>query len=328
MTTTRGFICLFFLIGLALSEVVVLTNDNWKEELNKHEFTAVEFYAPWCGHCKKLAPVWDELSEVIAKDKGDKFGIAKVDCTVNSDKCGDVKSYPTLKFFRRDVSDDDQYDGERDLASLQKWIETKEKGSSSDVVEFASLAELDSAAKNYDSLFVFFYAPWCGWCKKIKPVVERVGTYFNTKPDGKKLLVAKIDSIANNNAAATKYDIKVFPTFYYIRNGRRQIHPTVGSDYGRTFEQFVSWLTPRRGPTSIEIDSADKLSAYRTETPYRRFLAYVSPGTPQYDKWIAQAESGLLDDFGRAHVTYSDSSRKSGFVYVEEGDGSEVGSFD
>jgi len=54
------------------------------------------------------------------------------------------------------------------------------------VVEFLNLGELDEAVKNYDSVFIFFYAPWCGWCKKIKPVIERVGTYFNTKPDNKK----------------------------------------------------------------------------------------------------------------------------------------------
>jgi len=74
---------------------------------------------------------------------------------------------------------------------------------------------------------VFFYAPWCGWCKKIKPVIERLGTYFNTKPaaEQKKLLIAKIDSIANNNAAATKYEIKVFPTFHYMRGKRLQQHP-------------------------------------------------------------------------------------------------------
>jgi len=198
------------------------------------------------------------------------------------------------------------------------------------VVEFLSLAELDQAVKNYDSVFVFFYAPWCGWCKKIKPVIERVGTYFNTKPEAerKKLLVAKIDSIANNNAAATKFEIKVFPTFHYMRGKRLQQHPTVGSEFGRTFEQFVSWLTPRRGPSSNGLTSLAQLNTFRTETPYRRFIAYVSPGTVAYDKWVTVSDSGLLDDFGRADCTFNDPARKSGYVYVEEADGKEVASFD
>jgi len=61
---------------------------------------------------------------------------------------------------------------------------------------------------------------------------------------------------------------------------------------------------------------------------YRRFVAYVSPGSKEYDKWFSTADSGLLDDFGRGHVTYSDPSRKSGYIYVEDTDGKEVASFD
>jgi len=176
-------------------------------------------------------------------------------------------------------------------------------------------------------VFVFFYAPWCGWCKKIKPVIEKVGTYFNTKSDPKKLLIAKIDSIANNNAAATKFEIKVFPTFIYMRGKRQQIHPTVGKDFSRTYDQFVEWLNPRRGLSSTEIGTEEALAKFRTETPYNRFIAYVKPNTREYEKWNAFADSGLLDDFGRAHATFASGS-KSGFVYVENEKGEEISSYD
>lgn len=54
----------------------------------------IEFYAPWCGHCKKLAPVYDELG---AKLKDDEVDIVKMDATSNDvPSTYDVRGFPTL----------------------------------------------------------------------------------------------------------------------------------------------------------------------------------------------------------------------------------------
>jgi protein disulfide-isomerase-like protein len=58
----------------------------------------IMYYAPWCGHCKKLKPVWEELAELY-KDESDVV-IAKFDQTMNeAEKGWPVKSFPTLVFY-------------------------------------------------------------------------------------------------------------------------------------------------------------------------------------------------------------------------------------
>jgi len=80
----------------------------------------VEFYAPWCGHCKSLAPKFDKLGEAF--DDVNSVIIAKVDATEN-DTPADIKGFPTLFFYpANDKENPIQYDGERNEVAMEKWI--------------------------------------------------------------------------------------------------------------------------------------------------------------------------------------------------------------
>ena len=59
----------------------------------------VEFYAPWCGHCKSLAPIWEEVAEALKEDGN--VVVGKVDCSDNHALANRfrVKSYPTVKLI-------------------------------------------------------------------------------------------------------------------------------------------------------------------------------------------------------------------------------------
>ena len=57
----------------------------------------IKFYAPWCGHCKKLAPTWDKLAEELKDVKNVEVG--KFDATANEFPGVEVRGYPTLKLY-------------------------------------------------------------------------------------------------------------------------------------------------------------------------------------------------------------------------------------
>uniref|UniRef100_A0A8D2GFY1 protein disulfide-isomerase n=1 Tax=Urocitellus parryii TaxID=9999 RepID=A0A8D2GFY1_UROPR len=103
--------------------VLVLRKSNFAEALATHKYLLVEFYAPWCGHCKQLAPIWDKLGETY-KDH-ENIVIAKMDSTANEVEAVRVHSFPTLKFFpaRADRTVID-YNGERTLEGFKKFLES------------------------------------------------------------------------------------------------------------------------------------------------------------------------------------------------------------
>lgn len=103
--------------------VKVLVSSNFDEiAMDKNKHVLVEFYAPWCGHCKQLAPIYDELGEAF-KERDDVV-IAKMDATANELEHTKINSFPTLKLYKKDTNEIIEFVGERTLEGMKKFIES------------------------------------------------------------------------------------------------------------------------------------------------------------------------------------------------------------
>ncbi|KAG1905485.1 protein disulfide isomerase [Suillus fuscotomentosus] len=238
------------LASVSASNVVELTPDNFDSAIGKGKPGLVEFFAPWCGHCKNLAPIYEQLGDAFAHAKS-KVIVAKVDADGAGKPLGQkygVTGYPTLKWFD-EQGNIEPYEGGRDLDALASFITAKSGVKSSikpppppetlilDVHSFDDVA-LDETK----DVLVTFTAPWCGHCKNLKPIYEQVAIDF--KPEGN-CVVANFDADAQpNKEIAGRYGVSSYPTIKFFPRGGNEVEAYEGP---RTEQAFVAFLNERCG---------------------------------------------------------------------------------
>jgi protein disulfide-isomerase-like protein len=93
--------------------------------ISDQDIVLVKFYAPWCGHCKSLAPTWDTITRKMNGKKGKNgknIWVTKIDADANGQQAQvhGIQGYPTIKVFNgKNISD---YNGGRDQNSLESFI--------------------------------------------------------------------------------------------------------------------------------------------------------------------------------------------------------------
>ncbi len=217
----------------------------------------VEFYAPWCGHCKSLAPEWKKAAKAL---KGI-VNVVAVDADANKAVGGKygVQGFPTIKWFVGGGGAPEDYSGARDAAAIVKWAMGKASsvaqarlsgkgggsggGKSSSGGAKAGGGGSSGGAKaggggkgkagavvtltpdNFDEQvlsgetpwMVEFFAPWCGHCKNLAP--EWASAAEQTA--GENVRWGAVDADAHRDLGQ-RFGVKGFPTIKMFPAGSKK----------------------------------------------------------------------------------------------------------
>lgn len=211
-----------------------LSDETFSKHVEKGKHF-IKFYAPWCGHCQRLAPTWEELAKTYETKSS--VSISKIDCTQYRSICQDfeVKGYPTLLWIE-DGKKVEKYAGPRTHDDLKAYVDAK-SGSATGASDAKSESDEEKKDEEDDSLvlqysglnfengiskgvtFVKFFAPWCGHCKRLAPTWDQLAAKFSNSGEVK---IAKVDcTLADNKELCSTQDVNGFPTLFIYKNGAK-----------------------------------------------------------------------------------------------------------
>ncbi|KAI5463299.1 hypothetical protein BGZ63DRAFT_188740 [Mariannaea sp. PMI_226] len=196
-------------------KLVTSTQDPW----------FIKFYAPWCGHCRAMAPNWEQMAKAVAG----KLNVGEVNCDEESSFCKEVsaRAYPTIRFYRG--TENVEYRGLRGVGDLVQYAEQALEVA--DGIPDVNAILLNEMEKQDDVIFIYFY------------------DHATTSEDFKALDQLPLNLIGHAKIVKTndpdiikRFKIATFPRFLVSREGLPTYYTPITPDEMRDVDALISWM--------------------------------------------------------------------------------------
>uniref|UniRef100_A0A8C6G5V2 Protein disulfide-isomerase A4 n=1 Tax=Mus spicilegus TaxID=10103 RepID=A0A8C6G5V2_MUSSI len=278
--------------------VWVLNDGNFDNFVADKDTVLLEFYAPWCGHCKQFAPEYEKIASTL-KDNDPPIAVAKIDATSASMLASkfDVSGYPTIKILKKGQAVD--YDGSRtqeEIVAKVREVSQPDWTPPPEVTLSLTKDNFDDVVNNADIILVEFYAPWCGHCKKLAPEYEKAAKELSKRSPP--IPLAKVDATEQTDLAK-RFDVSGYPTLKIFRKGRPFDYNGPREKYG-----IVDYMIEQSGPPSKEILTLKQVQEFLKDGDDVVIIGlFQGDGDPAYLQY-QDAANNLREDY-KFHHTFS-----------------------
>ena len=218
-----------------------ITEDNFDAIVDGNTNVLVDCWAPWCGPCKRLGPIIDE----IAQEYGSEVKVVKlnVDDAPGISARFDIQAIPTVLMFRNKVllktlvglRPKEEILAEMADAKLigaKASAELKAEGAVAEVTD----SSFDSFVSGSGYVLVDCWAPWCGPCRRMGPIVDELAEISKGE-----IKVGKLNT-DDNQATAVRFNISSIPRLLIFKDGNL-MDTIVGLEPGLTAAGLKGYVT-------------------------------------------------------------------------------------
>ncbi|XP_026884303.2 protein disulfide-isomerase A4 isoform X2 [Electrophorus electricus] len=280
--------------------VLVLTDGNFDTFMEGKDTVLVEFYAPWCGHCKQFAPEYEKIAQTL-KESDPPVPVAKVDATKSSVLASrfEVSGYPTIKILKKGEPVD--YDGDRNEKAIIERVKEVAKPDWKPPPEATLVLtkdNFDDVVNNADIILVEFYAPWCGHCKRLAPEYEKAAKELRNRTPP--IPLAKVDATVETDIAS-RFDVSGYPTLKIFRKGKV-------FDYSGPREKFgiVDYMSEQAGTPSKQVQTLKQIQELLKDGDDALIVGVFSSEDDSVYQFYQEACNNLRDYYKFRHTFSSD----------------------